>query len=115
MNDNEKIKELVKLSEENPELEIITATYCDVVAEDWGYWVGKIKEIKKDYFWSKDETWTAGSKSDILDSLSDDLSDYPEYKDMDEKIYAEKVSEYFDYLVSEDKIKEAIIIYIELP
>ena len=113
--DNEKIKELIRLSEENPELEIIPATYYEVAGEDWGYWKGKIEKVAKEYFYDKDNSWVAGDRSEILDDISDNICDYPEYENMPDKEFLEKVEERFNYLVSENKIKEAIIIYIGLP
>lgn len=115
MKDNEKIKELVRLSEENPELEIIPVTHYEVVAEDWGYWKGKIEKIEKGFFYEDEEKWKAGSKSDILDEIADDICDYPEYENIPNKEFLEKVEDRFDYLFSENRIKQAIVIYIGLP
>lgn len=115
MKDNEKIKELVKLSDENPELEIIPVTHCEVVAEDRGYWKGKIEKIEKGFFYEDGEKWRAGNKSDILDEIADDICDYPEYENIPDKVFLEKVEDRFDYLISESRIKEAIVIYIGLP
>ena len=107
----EKLKELMKLVEENPELEIVTMVYNEIVCEDWGYWKSKIGEIKKNVIWEDDERIHFGE--DILEELFDRMA-LVDDESSDENLRVEVENKY-EQLKQLGKIKEAIIIYIEVP
>lgn len=112
--DNEKIKELIQLSQENPELPIITATFYEVIGEDWGYWKGDIEKIEKGYFYDMDdEGWRAGDKAEICEGISDRFFSDSEYDTMPE--YDTLLESKFNELLENKSIVEAIVVYIGLP
>lgn len=104
---NEKIKELIKLSEENPYLKIISMVDTEVCGgDDYSHWVGNIESVKKDIYWQDDDNLLVG-KSRIADKL--DL----EYIGDDSS--EEYVNKRFEELKKNKEIKEAIFIFIGLP
>ena len=106
MKDNEKLKELFKLSEANPDLEIMFMTYYEVVGDDWGYWQGRLKEIKKDVWYTDDEHMYFG-KEDIQEQLAYQIEDSLEEDDPDDKLN-KLVDEEYNRLIESKEIKEAI-------
>jgi hypothetical protein len=101
---NDKIKELIKLSEENPEMEIKIMVNQDVVAgDDFAYWMAEIENISKDIYWVKDEHVIIGENeiSDELDLEADDVETAEDY-----------IDKRFKELKESKDIKEAIIVYI---
>lgn len=114
MKDIGKLKELVKLSEENPELEIIVMVNNEIVCEDWGYWRGEIGKIKKDFTWQEDERMYM-SLSDIKEQLSESASFDPEFEELTDDKFDLIIEKEIESKMQSGEIKEAIIIYIELP
>lgn len=43
------MKELIKLMQENPELEVVPLVDAQVIGDAYGLWEGKIKDVKIDY------------------------------------------------------------------
>jgi len=114
MKDINKLKELVKLSEENPELEIIVMVNNEIVCEDWGYWRGEIGEIKKDFTWQEDERMYM-SLAAIKEQLSESASFDPEFEELPDDKFDLIIEKEIESKMQSGEIKEAIIIYIELP
>lgn len=114
MNNIEKIKELLKFAEENPELEIIPMVDNEVCAEDSGYWRGLIGDIKKEFYYQDDEEMII-SMENIKDHLVDKTSYNCECENMTDDKFEEMIEKQIDHLKQSGEIKEAIIIYIELP
>ena len=110
---SEKIKELIKLVEENPGLPVYPAVHYEVVCEDWGRWLGSIKEVKKELIYFMDEKWKAGDEDDILDAIEDEICDYPEHENLTDNEFSERVKRHFEFLKENNKIQEAIIISID--
>ena len=110
----EKLKELVKLSEENPALEIIVMVNNEIVCEDWGYWRGEIGDIKKDFTWQEDERMHM-SMADIKEQLSEKASFDPEFEDLPDNKFNLIIEKEIESKMQSGEIKEAIIVYIELP
>jgi hypothetical protein len=94
---DDKIKELVKLSEENPEMEIFFMVDNEVVAgDDFGYWRGELENVKKEIYWNyKEENIIIGEAA---------IEERMQYDDLEDSEY--------ESLKSSGEIKEAIIIYI---
>lgn len=114
--DNEKIKELIKMSEKNPELPIIPAVNYEVCAEDSGYWKGSFETVEKGYFYNKEDgTWKAGDKQDIIDEINIDLYEISDYEGLEDDDFDKIAEGYFDAYIQQGKIYEAIIVYIGLP
>lgn len=107
---NEKLIELVK---QNPDLPIITATYYEVVAEDWGYWVGEIQDICVDYFYMRQgkDRWFAG-EDDIFEHLYFTYESNSICEMMSDEEYNKFLYNKFNEMVSNKEIVKAIIIYI---
>lgn len=114
--DNEKIKELVKLSEENPELEIMFMTNHEVLGDDWGYWLGHISKVSKDDVWTNPNNdrmyWDSDSIEDeIFYSIEDNSVDYPE--DMSNEAIDTEVKRLYKEYKESGEIKEAIVVFID--
>ncbi len=113
--DNEKIKELIKLSEENPELPIMVATFYEVIGDDWGYWRGNIEKIEKGYFSDIGEEWRVGDKEEIYEEISDRFFSDSEYDSMPKEEYDILLESKFDELLENKLIVESIVVYVGLP
>lgn len=111
---NDKIKKLIEISKENPELEIVCATHYEVVGEDWGYWHSVIKKIEVDYTWIIDDRWIIGEDS-ILEKIDEDVYYDDNLKILSDKDSKKIVNERFKQKILDGEIKKQIIIYIELP
>ena len=105
------IDELIRIKNENPELEILTMTHYEVVCEDWGYWRGEISEVKKDIYFQDDEKMYFGADG-IYEQLSDSASLEPEFEDMDDDDFKIMIENEIELKKQSGEIKEAIIIYI---
>ena len=113
--DNQKIKELIRLSEENPDLTIITMVAPEIVAEDsFKYWLGSIGEIRKDILWQNDE-YTSIGYDEIFDKLSCSFEDDPESEDLSDEEFKKIIDADIEAKKECKDIYEAIIVYIELP
>ncbi len=113
--DNDKIKELIKLSEENPELEIITMVNSEICADDdYSYWLGAIGEIQKDVYWHDEEKVYIGLSA-IEDELEQNLAMDNEYAKLPDNEFNKMIEDEVERLKSTNEIREAIIVYIELP
>ena len=64
-------KELLELLQKYPDAKIYPFTAYEVVAEDWGYWLGKIKKIYYGKFWQYDER-IYFSYTSLLDAAEDE-------------------------------------------
>ena len=113
--DNQKIKELIRLSDENPDLPIIPMVATEIVAEDsFAYWMGSIGESRKDIILNRNEYITIGH-DDIFDFLYEELENNTYDKELTEDEIKELTDARIEELKSWKDIYEAIIVYIELP
>lgn len=117
---NEQIKKLIKLSTENPDMEIIPMTHYKVCCSDeYFYWRGEIECVSiHSYVNKKDEESIEGTmilgKDNILGYIFEDRekrfniigNTWEETKD--------QVEDMFEKLRKENQIKEAIFIYINV-
>jgi hypothetical protein len=111
--DNKNNKELIEVVKNNPDLPIIPATHYEVVAEDWGYWCGEIREVKVDYYYLAEEMWYAGV-DEIRDQLQTEHENDQECELMSDEEFDIFIDNKFDELVESGKVKKAIIMYIGL-
>jgi hypothetical protein len=114
MNNNEIKQQIINVIKENPDLPIIPATLWEVCAEDWGYWVGEIKECKVDYFFEDyegSERWYAGL-DDIYEQIAYKYEDSEECEKMTDKEFDDFLDEKFIELENNGKIKKAIMLFI---
>jgi len=109
---NKKIEELIKLTKENPDMEITVMVETEVCHDNsFAYWRGIIARIEIDTIWQPDETTFIGDEEitdEIYNNICDDLPD--DLTDDERQRFIEK--EYKDY-VKKGEIKKHIIIYIE--
>lgn len=105
---NDKIKDLLKLIEENPELEILpmVATEC-VASDDFSYWAAEWGRAEVDEYYTSDER--IYFKSDDYEELIDEYFDNLDANiKTDEGEYDEIAKEYVDNL----KWIKAIVVHI---
>jgi hypothetical protein len=115
MKDSEKIKELVKLSAENPELDIIPMAASELCADDdHQYWMGSIGRIQKDIFWHNEETVYVGEDK-ISDQIRYNFENDADFEDMPDDEFNLMIEKEIENRQASGEIKEAIIVYIELP
>ncbi len=91
---NSKLQELIKLSNENPNLEVKFLCGYDVAAEDYGYWSCNIIKIEKDIYLEENRIYIG--EDDILDELSDRLGDEEDNKNIHDDEFDKKVNELYD-------------------
>jgi hypothetical protein len=106
----ENIKSLLQLIQENPELEIIPMVDSDIIEDDYySYWSGSWGKAKLDEYWTSDERiyFKENDFEDLVQEFIDNnYEDYSNISDEElEKIAEEKVNGY--------GWKKAILIYIE--
>ena len=106
------IEKLIRLSKENPRMEIITMVNWEVCcSDDYSWWLGMIQKVKKDFVWHDDEqVWL--SKADIMDRLYDLMSDDIDRWPKGYEVTEEDAEEAFKALQNAGEVKEKIIIYI---
>lgn len=105
---NEQIEELIRLSKENPHLEIKPVVNYEIVDEDSLNWLGNINKIEKDFIYILYDRWICGY-DDIIENIVEHLNcdenlSYDEIEEIAKKEFEEKLKS--------DQIKEAILIYI---
>lgn len=108
---NERVKELLKLIEENPHLRIVPMVDSEIVADDgFSWWVGSFGKAQVDDIYSSDERLHLRSEDE--DSLIEDLCDNMEVEDnlTDDEIYELAKKE-----VSEYEWEKVITVKIDLP
>lgn len=104
------IETLIQLCKDNPELEVITMTFYEVICgDDFNYWKGEIKEVTKDIYIENDEGIFIG-KDTIKDYMLDNL-EYSKEEKLSQMSYEEKVK-YVENDFDMTNFKEAIFIYI---
>lgn len=114
-------KKLLKLIEENPDLDVVPMVDCDVVADDYGYWMGSWGSPRIDYIHIPDKRtskflneeriyFKSSDEEDIKDNIFNwlevkkpNVSD-EELEKMTDKAYEEEI----DW-------KKTIVVYIGLP
>ena len=108
----ENIKNLLQLIQENSELEIKPMVDSEIVADDChSYWCGDWGKAKLDEYWVSDDRIYLKDNDfeDLVQEFIDvNYEDYPNLSDEElDKIAEEKVNSY--------EWKKAIIVYIETP
>lgn len=111
MKSNEYIKQLIKLSEENPELEIKVEvdSYC-CPSEDFRYWLADFEKSKIDDYWEADDATVIG-ECEILDHIRykyNDLDCFPDDDEEQEKF----IQDCYNELEAKGEIKKAIFVNI---
>ena len=111
---NEKLKELLKIMEENPELEVIFWNENEQ-SEDWGgqYCRSRIARIEKSIFCDcYKDGHVYSSEDELRDDIYDDLSTEEEYKDMDDEEFEKVVDEIYNEY--EEKSTEVINVFLDI-
>lgn len=116
MKDNEEIKELMILANENPELEIMFMVDCDVNCCDDYAWnpgvFGASPEIQE--FWVDDELIVRGEK-EIKEQLDSEYEGEEGYSEMTEEEFNKKIDRTYTAMKESGEIKDAIFVYIVSP
>lgn len=107
MSETEKLIELIK---QNPELSVVPMVYYEVVAEDCGYWMGRIDSVRIDEYlidpWYGDDCVRFKSDSDE-DTIIEGIAEH-KFGDCTNEKNWEKAKVYLKTLW-----EKAIICYIE--
>lgn len=108
---NENIKKLFKLMEENPDLRVMPFVNCEVVAEDWGYWMASFGDcwvddvcLYKDRFY-----WKSVSLEDLEEEIACDIDDNELFADK------EKWNKFIEEQALALSWEKVIVVRIELP
>lgn len=108
---DKEIEKLIKLATDNPKLEIVTMTDCEVVAEDWGYWKGEIINVEITTQWMHPENDRLYEGEDSIKEEMGELlvNDYkwPLTKEQEKEIDLKVEIQY-------KEIKEVIVIRISI-
>jgi hypothetical protein len=111
MSDNEYIKRLIKLSEENPTLQIIAKVDSECCpSDDHGWWGCSIGNSEVDVYWLPDEDYVIGEE-EIKEEIScnHDSLDFQRLSEEEQYAY---VQERYDEYKKDGEIKEAIFLEI---
>lgn len=104
----EKVKHLLKLIEENPDLEILPMIDTEIVcSEDYGYWAGGWGKADIDEYWVKDERiyFRSHDEDSLIENVACDDID----EDLDDKEAIKKAKK----IVNGYDWQKAIIVRIE--
>lgn len=104
----QKLKELYKLIEENPECEVLFFANSDILIGDYDYGSCDIFKIEKELTYFNEECYIPHycfGEIDIKEAIEENI-DVME-KDVD-------VSEEYNNLIKEGKIKETINVYLDV-
>lgn len=104
-----KLRELLDLVKENPDLPVKFMTACEVVGDDYGYWMGSIEQIKKTIYTSINERLYF-DEDDIKEELCETIDDSVTDEEEIEKLLDIKFKE----MEKSGEIEEAIIVYINV-
>lgn len=107
MEQQEKIKELIQLIQENPELEIVPMVAYEVCgSDDFAYWMGAWGKTEIDEYWCSDERiyFRSEDEDSLVDDVWDREDEYPNISRED----AEKIVSGYDWT-------KCICVRIELP
>lgn len=109
----ENVKELLKLIQENPDLPIVPMVDTEVCSsDDYGYWMGGWKEARIDEYWSDDERiyFRSQDEEDLIEKLIDNDCNYTCTGMSDEEIEkkAEETVKNYDWV-------KCITVYIDTP
>lgn len=114
---NKHIEKLVKLSKENPEMEIIAMTNYEVCAsDDFTYWKGFIKSVEIEEYCeniSYDVYGMVFGKDDIIDHIIFINQEWTELELPNDVLELRANAEYEKYK-KENKVKKSIIIRIDV-
>lgn len=105
---NDELKKLLKLIEENPNLEVKFAVDSDLANDEFSYTLADIRNIEKEFLYIDDEKVFIG-KDEILDYFRDEDEFNLSILDNQFEIF---IKDKYSKLIKEEKIKETIIVYI---
>lgn len=109
---NKHIETLIKLAQENPDMQIRIMVDSDVCEDDtYSYWLAKIISVNKDILWM-DGTHAVIGEEEIKDRLGERIDSTPGSEKLTYEEYTKKVDEEFDRLKSNNELKETIIMYV---
>jgi hypothetical protein len=111
MKSNEHVKQLIKLSEENPELEIIAKVESECVPnDDNGWWGARIGESNIEEYWIPGEVYLF--EDDIGDLIINEYcSELAELPNIAEK--KRFISDKYETMIESGDIKKAIFVTIK--
>lgn len=111
----EKVNELIKLMNDNPELDVKFAVGYEVCGGDeCNYWLAtEVSTVKVDYFYLDDERWYSG-KDNILERLVGYYEDTELTKDMTNLDFDCFIENEFELLLKQNKIIKSIIVYLDV-
>lgn len=110
MNDN--IKKLMKLSEENPNLDIIPKVDYEIcVSDDFSWWAGSFGNSNIDYYYVPNDCFIIG-EDEIIDYLEDLYCD--DFTHMSDESYGSLIKHKYETLLKDGEIKQAIFVDINV-
>lgn len=108
---NKVIEKLLKVAQENPDLEIITMCDNDIFFGDYAWSVGSLVGVDVDYVFQDDEVSYIG-EDDICDQLLCFLENDFEIIPEERKITEEDVENLFNKLLQSGDITKKIIVKV---
>ena len=109
---DKKLKELMELSKNNPDLEIqFMANYEIAASDECNYWCCNISRIDIcEYFCPDEKVYL---EEEIYDHLSDVLCYRPEYRNLDDEDFEKVVNNRIEQLKEDGEITQKIIVYLD--
>jgi len=111
---DEKVKQLLDLVKENPDMELMFMTSYEVCgSDDHLYWKGNIEKIKKAVYWNYGETIKTGEE-DIKEIIYENFSSDSELDSFGDKELEFLTDQEYELMKARGEVKEAIIVYLNL-
>lgn len=107
---NEKIKELIEISKNNPDLEILTKVDNDLHSDDFGWNLGIIGKIEINEYWCPCERIYLDDE--IYDELADSFSNEPESEGLSDLEFKEVIELEIEKKRKSKEIDKAIFVEI---
>lgn len=107
---NEKINQLIKMSNENPELEIFTKVDNDLYSDDFGYSLGRIGKIEiHEYYCPCEKIYL---DDEIYDELADSFCEDPAWRELSDSELEKKINDELEKKRQSKEIDKAIFVEI---
>lgn len=110
---NKKLEKLIKLTKENPELEIFSKVHQDLFSDDWCWGLGSFGDCKIHEYYCLCEKIFLDDQ--IIDELATQFESDPESELLSEEEFDNVINKEIDNKRKCGEIKKAIFVEITLP
>lgn len=109
---NKNIEKLLKLSQENPELEILCRVEDEIFSGEYGWYLANICNVEINEYYTPNETVFIDNK--IIDQIACEEEDKEEYELAQDEDFDNIINKIYEEKKKNGEIKKAIFITISL-